>query len=1185
MKNIFIFLFLIVTFLSSSVLSQALSGDKLIKPTGGDYTTLAAAVADLNTNGANGTVNFILDADTLREASFTFSANLSAVNNVVIKPAPGRNVVLIVSASASVGNGPFMIGFTKGFVTFDGSNNGTNSRNLIVTTEQITPVVDVPFTVNHGDADSVVLKNLIIKNIFEGQTNFRYGAVINDIGGVTGFRVENCQVGTATRPIRRDAFAPWGASSVANQFSIINNEVYCGTRGVATLYLFDSEIIGNTFNILPTTAGATDSYNHGIYITGSVGRLKIHENKINCLEKTSNATAYLIGIAFAGNGNAPADVISIFNNMINIGAVDETRSTYGIGFRSAQVMGNIKAYYNTIVINNNASTLTSYAIGNHTNGTGSVNIDLKNNILINNHSGNTGSSAIGLVPVTSVLTSNYNVLVSNQNLVNYQGTLYANLPAWQAANQDLNSVSKVVNFVSGTDLHLAGTSIGDVDLVGTPIDSITTDIDGTIRSLTAPIKGAHEAQLPAGLSGTYYVGAPGTGPGGSNPLFNSFKSACDSLNHGNVTGNCTFYITSNLVEPKNVGLGLNTNGFTITFKPMAGTVDTILFTQTADNPGVSGAFVIGAPDLTVTSATNYGLVTTENIIIDGSNTADGNSRDLIFLTNTGISSNTYPVRPFGDVNNTVIKNIKVATQQSTSYGMVISVRNANSTNYVPDNITVENCEITNVVGGTAQGLAISNSGTPTEFPSGIVFKNNTINAKTRGIFLNYAGNTDVYGNEISINQTLTGYMSYGIWGYVIGDSTKIINIYKNRIKLLSSANANSGSYGIIGIEAASKGIYNIYNNMIYGFDATSTTVNPNINMIGIRNVTAAVTTNINFNSIYLPNVNLVPGTGVVNYSGIYISNGINNVSNNIVVSDETDFASYCIYRTGTNGTLISNNNDFFVANSTVGNVGYFNNAPTPTLQNWQTASSQDANSISANPVFVSTTDLHLLNNQSPVVGKGVKIFGITDDFDGALRDSIPEIGCHEFPGHIPVELISFKAASNGNDVVLTWETASEVNSSQFIVERKSMSSNWILVAELTAAGNSTQNISYNFTDRNINSGKYSYRLKQVDFDGTYSYSQEIEVLVDVPADYELSQNYPNPFNPSTTIKYAIPQESKVTLEIYSTLGELVTTLVNDLQPAGKYSILFDGSKLASGTYIYRLVSNETVIAKKMLLIK
>ncbi len=476
-------------------LRTPLAGDYYI-PQGGNpqgFATIFDAVASLNVNGATGTVNLILDADTLREQSFTFNANLSDVNNVVVKPAPGRNVVLIVAPGASMGNGIQMIGFDKGHVTFDGSNDGSTSRNLIVTTE--TDAVAVPFGLNSSNADTVVLKNLIIKNLDNVPVNFRYGAVINDKNDVWGFRVENCQIGTPTRPVRRDGIAPWGTTA-PNQFSILNNEIYCGTRGVTTLYLTESEIIGNKINILPTTAGATDTYNHGIYITGASGNTTIEGNTINCLEKTINASAYLIGIAFAGNSFDTTDIINVSNNMINVGATDETRSTYGIGLRSAGNMGNLKVYFNTIQINNNASSLVSYGVGNHTNGTGPVNIDLQNNIIINNHSGNTGSSAIGLIPATSVLTSDYNVLFSNQNLVNYQGTTYADLAAWQITLQDANSVSKSVNFVSATDLHLTGASNGDIDLVGTPIAGILTDIDGDTRSTTAPYKGADEASLP-----------------------------------------------------------------------------------------------------------------------------------------------------------------------------------------------------------------------------------------------------------------------------------------------------------------------------------------------------------------------------------------------------------------------------------------------------------------------------------------------------------------------------------------------------------------------------------------------------------------------------------------------------------------------------------------------------------------
>ena len=368
--------------------------------------------------------------------------------------------------------------------------------------------------------------------------------------------------------------------------------------------------------------------------------------------------------------------------MINVGAADETRYTYGIGLRSTQNMGNLKVYNNTILINNNASTLVSYGIGNHTTSTGAVNIDLKDNIIINNHSGNTGSSAIGLIPATSVLSSNYNDLVSNQNLVNYQGTLYANLSVWQATTQDINSVSKTPNFVSVTDLHLAGSSDGDIALIGTPLAGITKDIDGETRHITYPYMGADEATIS-----------------------------------------------------------------------------------------------------------------------------------------------------------------------------------------------------------------------------------------------------------------------------------------------------------------------------------------------------------------------------------------------------------------------------------------------------------------------------------------------------------------------LPIELTSFAAASKGNDVELTWQTATEKNSSYFEVQRKTDEANWTTIGKVNAAGTTTEKVKYSFTEKDVKGTLAYYRLKMVDLDGSYSYSKEVEAKVDLPVNFELSQNYPNPFNPSTTIKYAVPVDSKVRLEIYSMLGELVTTLVNDLQPAGNYTVAFDASRFASGTYIYRLTAGTTVMTKKMLLIK
>ncbi|MBE0571279.1 MAG: T9SS type A sorting domain-containing protein, partial [Ignavibacteriaceae bacterium] len=116
-------------------------------------------------------------------------------------------------------------------------------------------------------------------------------------------------------------------------------------------------------------------------------------------------------------------------------------------------------------------------------------------------------------------------------------------------------------------------------------------------------------------------------------------------------------------------------------------------------------------------------------------------------------------------------------------------------------------------------------------------------------------------------------------------------------------------------------------------------------------------------------------------------------------------------------------------------------------------------------------------------------------------------------------------------------------------------------------------------------GSYIYRLKQIDFDGTFTYSDEVNVEVEIPLVYSLEQNFPNPFNPSTTIKYSISEDGFVKLSIYNLLGEEVTTLVNNEQKAGRYEVVFDAAKLSSGVYMYRLESKNFLSIKKMLLVK
>lgn len=199
---------------------------------------------------------------------------------------------------------------------------------------------------------------------------------------------------------------------------------------------------------------------------------------------------------------------------------------------------------------------------------------------------------------------------------------------------------------------------------------------------------------------------------------------------------------------------------------------------------------------------------------------------------------------------------------------------------------------------------------------------------------------------------------------------------------------------------------------------------------------------------------------------------------------------------------------------------------------------------------------------------------------------------------LPVELTSFVYNVSGRQLNFNWETKTELNTNKFEIERgltfsKDASIIWTSVGIIKAAGTSVSPKLYSFTEKNIQAGKYQYRLKMIDNDGTYKYSNVIETEVTFPKNFELSQNYPNPFNPSTTIEYQVPVDSKIKLEVYSITGEKVVELVNQDQQAGYYSVNFGSStsRLASGVYFYYFIGTEKATGnnfssvKKMVLLK
>jgi hypothetical protein len=187
---------------------------------------------------------------------------------------------------------------------------------------------------------------------------------------------------------------------------------------------------------------------------------------------------------------------------------------------------------------------------------------------------------------------------------------------------------------------------------------------------------------------------------------------------------------------------------------------------------------------------------------------------------------------------------------------------------------------------------------------------------------------------------------------------------------------------------------------------------------------------------------------------------------------------------------------------------------------------------------------------------------------------------------IPVELSSFSAFSNSGYVELSWSTATELNNSGFEIHRSTQNDNdWANIGFVPGFGTSTENHSYSFTDNDISPGKYFYRLKQIDFDGSYEYSKIVEVDVVLPFAFTLEQNYPNPFNPSTKIKYQLPVTGFVNLKVYDVLGNEVATLVDEEKSAGSFDVEFNAFGLPSGIYFYTLNAANYIQTRKMILLK
>ena len=283
-----------------------------------------------------------------------------------------------------------------------------------------------------------------------------------------------------------------------------------------------------------------------------------------------------------------------------------------------------------------------------------------------------------------------------------------------------------------------------------------------------------------------------------------------------------------------------------------------------------------------------------------------------------------------------------------------------------------------------------------------------------------------------------------------------------------------------------------------------------------------------------------------------------------------------IYLHGGGTTWLPKNNGLFISDTSWVAWCIFTNSGTSLFANILSSSSYTSGIYVTNDLGESWAKL------DDSVFAGASINKITANEKYIFASAENSSWRMQLSGIVPVELTSFTAVVDVNKVTLSWKTSTEVNNYGFEIQRSNDNNNFVPVGFVKGSGTTTEPHIYSYID-NIR-GNFYYRLKQVDFNGAFEYSNVVEVST-LPETFQLEQNYPNPFNPSTKIKFVIPQSSFVKLKVYDLLGRQITALVNEMKLPGEYQVEFNGNSLSSGIYFYKLQAGNYSSTKKMILLK
>ena len=246
-----------------------------------------------------------------------------------------------------------------------------------------------------------------------------------------------------------------------------------------------------------------------------------------------------------------------------------------------------------------------------------------------------------------------------------------------------------------------------------------------------------------------------------------------------------------------------------------------------------------------------------------------------------------------------------------------------------------------------------------------------------------------------------------------------------------------------------------------------------------------------------------------------------------------------------------------------------------------------------------STETLALESGSVAIDAGAWDASLTTDQRNFLRENPPCIGAYEFGGVTPVEMVSFSYRHTGEKIFLEWQTATEIENYGFEIHKAVAEKNefteintkdltgWKKIGFVEGHGNSNSPKFYSFSDNDPQKGRLYYRLKQIDNDGGFEYSEILSVLnsTGVPDNFVLLQNYPNPFNPTTNISFLLPTSSDISIRIYDINGNLIDILKEERLDAGSYQIEWNGKNFASGVYFYTVASENISKTKKMILLR